>query len=479
MDELDARTFLLYALRRDELLECEFRRLYGATDAESACRTLKKKLNALVKAHSRRGYINYEDAYPFGGEYLDAIDEAVRPFRERRDVAGMFAIADAVISHMRFIDIDDSDGFCSDVLAACGGIWNTAFNIMEDDSAVDERIGELRRLSDSLEVGKKRRGNFDEFIVGQIDDLLVKRFGEDPVHAGAILELADKRLASAQRDRERQLQEASRRGGGFQMPMNRSSYFDYEIFRWAAARVRALSALGTPSAEILAFARPYENDRNVLLALYDALSADGKADEGTSLLEEALTREELSSFDKRAIMLFLRDVYRDAGDTESLRSVLAHLIIDAGPHESSALTGLLDELRQTVPADQWAEVRDGVFLHMGNPEALCDCLAAEGLVDRLLAELASDRVKYRSPASYEELLRDGHADVLVKWYGDQADREMPGASNRKEYRRVVGYLTRLKGLPGGREVAEGLARLWRERFPRRTAMQDELRSAGF
>ncbi|MFC2658663.1 MAG: hypothetical protein ACFN1F_07730, partial [Segatella sp.] len=55
-----------------------------------------------------------------------------------------------------------------------------------------------------------------------------------------------------------------------------------------------------------------------------------------------------------------------------------------------------------------------------------------------------------------------------------ADSEMDGATERKGYRHVARILKKIKKYPNGAEAAEKLAEKYRQEYPRRRALWDEL-----
>lgn len=476
--EADVRAFLLHALQRDESLEYEFRLKFGMLDIADACRALRHKLDDLEEQHSYRGYIGYDDSFSVSLDYLDAIDEAVRPFRKSRDAAGLFAIADTVIDNLSQLQLHDFDGFCEDIFASVTDMWSRAFKILHGSPDVDERIDDLLQLAFRLRSGM-HDGDFDDVTANMIEKFLADQFADDSAHAAAIVELADRHLAHSKRDFERLVADLHGRTGVKRGNPNPPYVYDCETPRWAAVRVRAMRAVGASTDEALAFARPYATSDDVLFVLYDTLVADDRRSEALALLEEALSGNELSPADRNRITLFLRDAYRDAGDTEKLRAILEQLLVESRGFGDPSAPSLLAELRAVVPEKQWKRVRDGVLKRMENPEARCDCLAAEGLADRLLTELKRGATSYRSPASYEKLLVVDHADVLVRWYVDRATMLMRAANNRKSYAEAAGTLAHLAQLPGGKPEAEELAQTWREKYPRRSALLDELSRAGF
>ena len=481
--DADVRAFLTQVLLSDERLVYRFRSQFGALDAKAAQRDLRHELSAIKKAYTYRGWIDYRAVFSFSGEYLDAAERTLRPFAERGDADGLFALTSVFVTSLRTVHIDDSDGFFSDAVAVIRWAWDACLDALVGDSAKRAAAAKnLCALSRKVS-GAKRKGDIDWFLIDSIGEYAAKRLAGDAACADVVVDLADRRIEQAQRAYRKELAEAERRNalphdgyGGF------STYvpFDYETPRWAAYRVRAMYAAGASVRETTAFAEPFRSSYEVLDALAGVLTAAGDAFGAIRLFEDA-RRDEAGQSASRRFALRLRVLYREHGDTNKLRSLLEELLADAHFNDSNPSTPqLLDELHALTPADAWQQVRDAVLERMASDEARCDCLAAEGLVERLVDELSHGAVRFRSPASYEGLLVDDHPELLVAWYAEDARKSMGSyAAGRKTYRAAAEKLRHLASLPGGADSAQEIADEWKHMYPRRTAMFEELARAGF
>lgn len=99
--DADVRAFLTQVLLADERLVYRFRSQFGALDAKAAQRDLRHDLSAIKKAHTHRGWIDYRAAFSFSGEYLDAAERTLRPFAERGDADGVFALTSVFVTSLR------------------------------------------------------------------------------------------------------------------------------------------------------------------------------------------------------------------------------------------------------------------------------------------------------------------------------------------------------------------------------------------
>jgi uncharacterized Zn finger protein len=84
----------------------------------------------------------------------------------------------------------------------------------------------------------------------------------------------------------------------------------------------------------------------------------------------------------------------------------------------------------------------------------------------------AEAVGYMS--DYEKVLKKRYPDRCLKILIRNADEEMEQATQRKGYRRVARVLKKIKKYPDGETVASELAEKYRNEYPRRTALWDEL-----
>lgn len=452
-------------------------------DVKAAQRDLRHELSAIKKAYTYRGWIDYRSALSFADEYLGAAEQAIQPFARRGDTDNVLALTGVLITSLRTVHIDDSDGFFYDAMGLCRQTWDAVLDALASDPAKRADIARrLCALSHKVS-GAKREEDIDWFLIDAVDEYVAERFAGDAACAATVVELADRRIEQARLAHRQELATVAR-GNGMLIGGAGDSFtyapVDYTTPRWAAHRVRAMYTAGASVQETMAYGEPFRASYDVLDALAGVLADAGDAAGAMRMFEEALQSAGRAPTARR-FSLRLRELYREYGETEKLRDLLGELLADAGSTDSNpSAPQLLDELHAITPEQSWSQVRDAALERMSSGDARCDCLAAEGLVDRLASELAQGGVRYRSPASYESLLIADHADMLVAWFADDARRAMGGyASGRKAYRKAVEKLRHLASLPGGATLAREIADEWKRQYSRRPAMLEELAHAGF
>ena len=481
--EADVRAFLVQVLHADERLAYRFRSQLGALDDKAAQRELRHELSAIKKAYTYRGWIDYRSALPFSRGYLDAAERTLQPFVERRDADGVFALTSVLVTSLRTVHIDDSDGFFSDAMALVRWAWGASLDALADDPGKRVRAAKDLCFLSRKVSNAKSEGDMDWFLIDSIDEFAAERLAGDAACADLVVALADRRIEQAQRAHREALAKAKRRQEASPNYYGGSSAYvpvDYETPRWVAYRVRAMYTAGATVAETMAFARPFRSSYEVLEALADILMAAGDAPGAIRLFEDAC-RDEGEGVSSRRFALRLRELYREHDEIEKLRLLLEDLLADARANDSTpSAPQLLSELCAITPADAWPQTRDAVLERMASAEARCDCLADEGLVGRLIDELEQGTLRFRSPASYEDLLLAERPDLLVAWYAKDARQSMVNyAAGRKAYQTAARKLRHLASLPGGEGPAREIAEEWKRTYPRRAAMLEELARAGF
>lgn len=478
-DDVTVRSFLLNVLAADDLLAARFRAACNPADAELARQTLRSELSAIVREYSHYGFIDYRAAMPFARDYHAAIGQVIDPLAAQGNNEAVFVLVDVVITNLRSVRIDDSDGFFGDTLMLCRGYWNQAFAHLDKTEAA--RLAK-RLVKRAETISKaKRPSDIDWFLVEEMEGYVIERFGNATELASLIIELADSHIERAQAELERHREDlkAQRILVGGCAPGRPFEPLDYETPRWVVVRMRAMRALGTSVDELLEYARPYATSREVLLELTKLLSDDGREEEAMSLLQAAVDDERVPDVTAYAAQLRLREIYRDKNDGPRLRRALVWLLAKAsGMQKDPSAVTLLHELKELTAPDDWPRLRAAVFGEMRDVYALCACLADEELADGLIRVLER-RGTYVSVASYEDLLVRERPEWLVERYRERAEQEAALAHDRRGYRSCAGFLAHLAELPGGSAVAHDLAAAWRERWPRRPAFQEELSRAGF
>lgn len=456
--EEDVRAFLLETLRADDGLRRRFVDVFAAPDPKHSRRDLERAIDQAVRIHARRGFIDYRDAFPFQLDFSEAVEAAIDPLLDHDAPAGAFDLVEFVLLRLQTIAIDDSDGFFTDALETCTGYWERIFR--KADSALQRQLFE--RL---LAFARQNPCDNDEADIywyerERIEDFLADAFADDPAFAPDIQALADERIQEA-----RELIAADRYPGGYR----------FELGAWTLVRLRAMEALGRPLEELEAFAEPLRDERGVRQFFIDRAVAHSDTERAIALLEEAAAHaEERYPVDIAAQLLAL---YKQTERADEARSILFELATRDESFESEHGLAWFRQLKARTSADEWPRVRDRVLAAARDEVVRRRYLAEEGLSD-LLKQSIEEGGGLADVLRYEDALKEHHADWILGQYRASAESDLRPAGNRAIYRSVVELMERMQRLPGGRPVVEEMAEDFRQRYPRRRVLMEELAKLG-
>lgn len=110
---------------------------------------------------------------------------------------------------------------------------------------------------------------------------------------------------------------------------------------------------------------------------------------------------------------------------------------------------------------------------MENALSRKDCLAAEGLYDRLMDE--AEKEGLYGIHTYESELVEHCPERVLKLCLDNLERDhrYPG-STRKGYRQFAQHLLHINALPGGEGPVAAIVAQMLKQYPNRPALRDEL-----
>ena len=219
-----------------------------------------------------------------------------------------------------------------------------------------------------------------------------------------------------------------------------------ELLEW---RADTMQALGLPEADIEAFWRRNRSYSFVRDRERSRLLAEQAYDKVIPLLQE----------EKR---LAENDLWRE---------LCAQ--VETYPQHDLAF---IHALRGITPDGQWPE-RLEQLLQLPSTNAIrLELLADSGQWPRLFAELEQRGLLHLLEA-YMEPLAAWDAEKTLVLFSRLIDTQMARAYDRDSYHRTIDRVRILRRYPGGDRTIARLLQGWKERYPRRTAMLDELNKA--
>lgn len=475
--DADVREFLIESIALDERLAARFVSRFGQHKPREEAKLLRSDLAAIHKQYARGGFIEYRDAWDFERDYQDAIDLHLQPFARSGDGPALFSLLEVAVTHFCGISIDDSEGFSSSTFSLLHDYWVTAFGLVPADE-VPGRVKSIEKLAEKLESSTRAEA-LNWYVVPELLDIPIELFSSDPEHAGCVIELCDRRIDAlskrAEEERARWERESAVRSKYVRCG-DWTTSAEFEQRRWALRRMEAMEYLECSLDEIEAFAQPFFGSDKVLLAFADVCERHGECERAVEALLHALEEGRLQGFCADGVRLRLLDAYASAGKREEEVELLVEMLQAPELPRGASAAQLLQRYRQRATYDDWEAERERLFAEMDSKFTLCDCLLEEGL-DQRIYDIAKESERFPVNRYQDALLRVDPEFVLQR-YAVDALAGFDRAYDWRGYRGATRRLVELAELPGGCAAARKLADELRQRFPRKTALHDELAKAG-
>ncbi len=241
--------------------------------------------------------------------------------------------------------------------------------------------------------------------------------------------------------------------------------------------------LGCSQTELDAESAKYWQLPDVRLWVEDRLESQGRLDDAVTVLQES---RYLDCDEERPLVAtetgMLIRLYGKTGQAEDCKRELAYYIFDCRHShywmdQGPSTFDYVMQLKAACGPDEWAEYRERI-LQRGDIVNKYELLDEEGMYSRMLDEILQEN-SITCMNRYEDKLKPLFPEQLKKFYTDFVIKAMPDCNGRDAYATMAGYLKKLSTYPGGQEQATDIARQWRDDFPRRRAMKEELSKAGF
>ena len=138
----------------------------------------------------------------------------------------------------------------------------------------------------------------------------------------------------------------------------------------------------------------------------------------------------------------------------------------------------VERLKATIDPEEWPEWLERILNVMAPSRGRLDVLFEEGKHRELIEEVQNNFGPWALERYVDDLAEEFPMEI-IDYYIDQLHEECAVEGTRQSYIDMMKKLKRLEQMPGGQLIAEGLAAEWRERFPNRVEMMEELKNAGF
>ena len=414
----------------------------GHTLPQCELEALKTAIDEMTEqASDRHGYIDYDHAYDYAWELIAFLQDVVPSMVTGGDVTDAFRLTCYAFMTFAEQDIDDSDGGFQEVSGACQELWQAQLDAASP---------------------KQRTCMFDWFLTAQasldfVDDEL-EYFRLTAFHDNDLLcqnlSMVDDQIA--------QLRE---RTDGASNSYYLSIYINH--------RLRLMAELGASPEELTAFREPYLYLHEVREALLETYMEQNNTADAIALLLKSLELDSGHIGYQEMHCRRLITLYEKAGMQDAwLRELEDYILI----FRQNSLD-YVHKLKKSLSKDEWQSFLPQLLTADTLHSYLTAFLAEEGLLQELM-EVLEFQGSLDNILKYAVLLKSEFPKRLTACFTQTLQHQMELASNAKEYRMAVEYLTNLQRLPGGTESANALASKWRTAHPRRRSMLEALDKIG-
>lgn len=387
----------------------------------------------------RHGFIDYEDA----SEYCDALVEYMNDRLPDLLFAGktMDAFQLTWLTFRTGVeqDMDDSDGGLSILASFCMDAWS--------------QILEQADLEGQREILHWFTAHYASLDLGRmfLDEYLYDAPWKDEI-GPELLSFLDQ-----------QIQECIK---------NENSQYRMEDL--IVHRVKWMERLGKSEEEQEQYFAQYHYLPRIREIKITQAKQSGDWDTALALLEESREIDKdlpglVAKYSTQMIEIYER--------TDNRKSLLKELRDYLYAFRQDDLVYVL-KLKAMLTPEEWTAERDRLLNSETMRFQTYALLEQEQMYEELMQRIEKN-TDIHALERYERLLKKSYGQHCLNVYVTHLQDAMGRAYNRKAYWSVIQTLKKVRKYPDGKMVAKGLADCWREKYPRRTSMLDELSKAGF
>lgn len=401
--------------------------------------TYKKVMTAAFVNNTRHGFANWRDCGSLCRDVIDGLETARNELCEEERYADLFALCNWTCVKWSRTDKDDSGGETQDFCACVYDIWETIYQDGE------QSISHIRMLNTLL---KHLEGRVLDYMEDIIYDFILDHFKSEA-------ELARKETFLLQEMESLNKQSSE------------NEVLKYSLYVKEDYYVRVLADQRRPIEEIRTFFRT--RDHYIHRDHWARIEADyGNTEEAIALYKEQIAERPdayWSDEPRKALM----DIYKTQGNTAAYNEELYRMAL-AHPGEKPYYL----EYKALFSKDEWqAKWEEILAKFAGKLVMINGWLDLEGRYDLIMDNAEPDNAYVID--TYGKMLFKLYPERCFEVLKNAADQQAKDSSNRREYRYLAKTLKKIASYPGGKQLAAELAAKYRAQYPRRTAMQDELK----
>lgn len=391
------------------------------------------------EAADRHGFIDYEEAYDYCCSLVEYLYDRVPDLLNNGLVMDAFELVCLVFQTGMEQDMDDSDGGLTMLANSCMGDWS---KILEHAST-EKQKQMYYWFRTEHQKGDLTQMFLDEYIFIAPWNVEI---------APELLLFLDQQIQACVENERR----------------------SYRLNDLVTHRIHWMEQAGASLEEREAYLQKHHQ----LSAVREIEVAEAKRD-GDWITAIALL-EESKVLDADKIGLVARyseqliEIYKVLQDYSAMRKELEYYLFTFRQDDLKHV----EKMKAILAPTEWDDIRSKLLDSKTMQYQTYPLLYHEGLYEQMMERIEM-HTDIHSLEQYESQLKNEFPKRCVAVYQTYLHRAMDQASNRKGYWSVIHTLKKLKKYPDGKPVAQGIADLWKQKYPRRTSMLVELKKAGF
>jgi len=403
------------------------------------------EINTIFRRHTRSGFVDYYHCRRLASDMENLLEKAMRDLPKSGLYKELFDISCRAFIKWGNTNKDDSDGETQYFCELVNDAWNAVYN------AGAENISHSKMLDWFM---KNLDGSVIDYMEDDIYEFMAAHFTEP--------ELMQRKLDFY----NFQIAEAARK---LKAPELEHKYYrEFTITRCHEYILRLKADMGCPIEEIRKYSESFKS-HSAKEIMADIEKRYRNTDRVIALYRELADAEDSRIFSKCEWRTKLKDLFREIGDRENYELELkAAMDIQIGNLE------LWKEYKSLFSNEDWPKIREACFLRM-NP---CDHRPLPWYEEENRYDLIMKAIELGNSAEtlkhYEKKLKKIYPERCLNVLSSYAENQAAEAHERRDYRNIAKILSRIEKYDNGDEIAHQLAEEFRARFPRRTAMFDEL-----
>lgn len=399
----------------------------------------KSDVTSIFRRNTYRGFADWRQCGNLEYELINYLDKAAKTLIKANRDKDLFDLVGVSYVKWANTDKDDSNGETQSFVGTAFELW---------DQIYDRKRPEMPHEKMFAWFMKKMDGSLIDYMEEFILEYVMAHFQEAEIQKEK-LNFLNQRIAR----REAEAVEKSWRR--------------YEAQRCREYVLQIYGEQRRPIDEIREYAKSLTSDSAKERLARIELDY-GNRDECITIYIELVNKEDGSPFNKSKYNRVLKNLYKDFGMQEQYEGQVEKLLyIDVGKDD------IFEEFKTLVPAEEWEQKRDRLFDDLEQKKRYpLSWYSSEKCYDRLMTGVEQSSIFMLE--HYEGDLCQRYPDRCLAMLVSHVESSVLRATQRKQYRDLADCLKWMHRYPGGKETARRLAENYREAYPRKRALLDEL-----